>query len=263
MGHRLAAVSTLKFRTILGHRRVHRGNLLALSSPPPAKHFESARLNQNPCNKKPPGKTGGDSMNGVSKTCDRTLYCLVTPLPGGPTMSATSSPEIITTSPATVKNCHLRLLRPFALTHSSASQQVGLDSHLQVLSLLSRSPTPSVDAHCQCAGIGVSRVSHRVLCLACCLTPSNALRGLPTHPSRVTQEQVFPGPGFQDGSGTLDSAHQHWLKRPLAAHMHHTQQDSSSEPLSASAIRKAASLRPPRLGTPLSLIPLPHYCGLT
>jgi len=166
-------------------------------------------------------------------------------------------------SPATVKDCHFRLLRLFATVHSSASQHTGIDSHLAALSLLSRSPTPPVCTHCQCARVGVSRVSHRVLCLACCLTSSNALQGLPAHPPCAhRQGQAFPGPGFQDGSGTLDNFHQHWLERSLTAHTHHTQQDSSSEPLSALAFREAASLRLPRPGNPLSLIPLLHYGSL-
>jgi len=119
------------------------------------------------------------------------------------------------------------------------------------LSLLSRSPTPPVHAPCQGARVGASRVIQQGKCLACCLKSSDILASLSPHPCRVTRQQVFSDPGFQDGSDTPEDSHRHQPERPWAAHTHHTQKDSSREPSSASAFREALDLRPTRPGAPV------------
>ena len=111
-------------------------------------------------------------------------------------------------------------------------------------------PRLPYSAPCQVHGVGASRISRWGLCLACCLKSSIVRTDLPFRPRRVMRQQVFRGPGFQDGSLTLDESHQHQPERPMAAHMHRTQKDTSRVPLSALAFREASDLRPTRPGAP-------------
>jgi len=212
--------------------------------------------------KKPPESSGGPQSNGVSLTWTHALLhrhprCH----PGRHAMPSHDEALL----DITCQGERLPLSTAPAFRHCALISQSAHRDRLAPCGAVATEPVShtSCCTHCQCARVGVSRVSHRALCLACCLTSSNALQGLPAHPPCAHwQGQAFPGPGFQDGSGTLDNLHQHWLERPAAAHTHHTQQDSSSEPVSALAFREAASLRPPRPGNPLSLIPLLHSGSL-
>ncbi len=213
--------------------------------------------------KSPPNRRG--ALNQAASAFPvHPLCCIVIPGATRVVMRCHRMTKYYSISPAKVKE-RLPLSTAPAFRHCALISQSALRDRLAPCGAVATEPVShtSCCTHCQCARVGVSRVSHRVLCLACCLTSSNALQGLPAHPPCARwRGQAFPGPGFQDGSGTLDNLHQHWLERPAAAHTHHTQQDSSSEPLSALAFRKAASLRLPRPGNPLSLIPLLHFGSL-
>ena len=93
------------------------------------------------------------------------------------------------------------------------------------LSLLSRSPAPPRFVRLPGRrGWVLPVLVDKAQCLACCLKSSNAQAGHPLRPCRVTRQQVFPDPGFQDGSGTPDGSHQHQPERPTGRpHASHPQ----------------------------------------
>ena len=137
----------------------------------------------------------------------RSLYCLL--LPGANRGTCWGQPTCgeSNRSLSLPRQTSFRPLRPFAHIHNRLVCRRGSTRSCgHELSLLSRSPTPPCFARlAEAPGVGVSRVSQWGLCLACCLELSDVLAGLPPCPCRVMRQQVFPDPGFQDGSGTPDS----------------------------------------------------------